>query len=144
MELPDSRGHFGNFGGQFVPETLMPALEELTLAYDEAKNEVAFQEELQYYLRDYVGRPTPLYFAERLTRHLGGAKVYLKREDLNHTGAHKINNTMGQIILARRMGKKRVVAETGAGQHGVATATAAAMFGLECAVYMGDGSRDLS
>jgi tryptophan synthase beta chain len=138
MELPDSRGHFGNFGGQFVPETLMPALEELTLAYDEAKNEVAFQEELQYYLRDYVGRPTPLYFAERLTRHLGGAKVYLKREDLNHTGAHKINNTMGQIILARRMGKKRVVAETGAGQHGVATATAAAMFGLECAVYMGE------
>ncbi len=138
MELPDSRGHFGNFGGQFVPETLMPALEELTLAYDEAKNEVAFQEELQYYLRDYVGRPTPLYFAERLTRHLGGAKVYLKRGDLNHTGAHKINNTMGQIILARRMGKKRVVAETGAGQHGVATATAAAMFGLECAVYMGE------
>jgi tryptophan synthase beta chain len=138
MELPDSRGHFGNFGGQFVPETLMPALEELTLAYDEAKNEVTFQEELQYYLRDYVGRPTPLYFAERLTRHLGGAKVYLKREDLNHTGAHKINNTMGQIILARRMGKKRVVAETGAGQHGVATATAAAMFGLECAVYMGE------
>jgi tryptophan synthase beta chain len=117
MELPDSRGHFGNFGGQFVPETLMPALEELTLAYGEARIDVAFKEELQYYLRDYVGRPTPLYFAERLTRHLGGAKVYLKREDLNHTGAHKINNTMGQIILARRMGKKRVVAETGAGQH---------------------------
>lgn len=138
MELPNSRGHFGNFGGQFVPETLMPALEELTLAYDDAKNEIAFQEELQYYLRDYVGRPTPLYFAERLTNHLGGAKIYLKREDLNHTGAHKINNTMGQIILARRMGKKRVVAETGAGQHGVATATAAAMFGLECAVYMGE------
>ncbi|CEO90438.1 tryptophan synthase subunit beta [Syntrophaceticus schinkii] len=138
MELPDSRGHFGNFGGQFVPETLMPALEELTLAYGEARIDVAFKEELQYYLRDYVGRPTPLYFAERLTRHLGGAKVYLKREDLNHTGAHKINNTMGQIILARRMGKKRVVAETGAGQHGVATATAAAMFGLECAVYMGE------
>ena len=138
MELPNSRGHFGNFGGQFVPETLMPALEKLTLAYDDAKNEIAFQEELQYYLRDYVGRPTPLYFAERLTNHLGGAKIYLKREDLNHTGAHKINNTMGQIILARRMGKKRVVAETGAGQHGVATATAAAMFGLECAVYMGE------
>jgi tryptophan synthase beta chain len=138
MELPDSRGHFGNFGGQFVPETLMPALEELTLAYGEARIDVAFKEKLQYYLRDYVGRPTPLYFAERLTRHLGGAKVYLKREDLNHTGAHKINNTMGQIILARRMGKKRVVAETGAGQHGVATATAAAMFGLECAVYMGE------
>jgi tryptophan synthase beta chain len=116
----------------------MPALEELTLAYGEARIDVAFKEELQYYLRDYVGRPTPLYFAERLTRHLGGAKVYLKREDLNHTGAHKINNTMGQIILARRMGKKRVVAETGAGQHGVATATAAAMFGLECAVYMGE------
>lgn len=138
MELPDNRGHYGNYGGQFVPETLMPALEELTLAYGEAKGDLAFQEELQYYLRDYVGRPTPLYFAERLTRHLGGAKIYLKREDLNHTGAHKINNTMGQIILAQRMGKKRVVAETGAGQHGVATATAAAMFGLECAVYMGE------
>lgn len=137
MELPDCKGHFGTFGGRFVPETLMPALEELTLAYEEARSDPSFQEELNYYLRDYVGRPTPLYFAERLTRYLGGAKIYLKREDLNHTGAHKINNTMGQILLARRMGKKRVIAETGAGQHGVATATAAAMFGLECAVYMG-------
>lgn len=137
MEFPDCKGHFGTFGGQFVPETLMPALEELTLAYEEARSDPSFQEELNYYLKDYVGRPTPLYFAERLTRYLGGAKIYLKREDLNHTGAHKINNTMGQILLARRMGKKRVIAETGAGQHGVATATAAAMFGLECAVYMG-------
>ncbi|MDK2881027.1 MAG: tryptophan synthase beta chain [Clostridia bacterium] len=137
MEFPDCKGHFGIFGGQFVPETLMPALEELTLAYEEAHSDPSFQEELNYYLKDYVGRPTPLYFAERLTRYLGGAKIYLKREDLNHTGAHKINNTMGQILLARRMGKKRVIAETGAGQHGVATATAAAMFGLECAVYMG-------
>jgi len=137
MEFPDCKGHFGTFGGQFVPETLMPALEELTLAYEEAHSDPSFQEELNYYLKDYVGRPTPLYFAERLTRYLGGAKIYLKREDLNHTGAHKINNTMGQILLARRMGKKRVIAETGAGQHGVATATAAAMFGLECAVYMG-------
>ncbi|AFV12818.1 tryptophan synthase beta subunit TrpB [Thermacetogenium phaeum DSM 12270] len=137
MEFPDCKGHFGIFGGQFVPETLMPALEELTLAYEEARSDPSFQEELNYYLKDYVGRPTPLYFAERLTRYLGGAKIYLKREDLNHTGAHKINNTMGQILLARRMGKKRVIAETGAGQHGVATATAAAMFGLECAVYMG-------
>lgn len=138
MQLPDHKGHFGIFGGQFVPETLMPALEELTLAYEEAQSDPSFQEELNYYLRDYVGRPTPLYLAARLTRCLGGAKIYLKREDLNHTGAHKINNTMGQILLARRMGKKRVIAETGAGQHGVATATAAAMFGLECAIYMGD------
>ncbi len=116
----------------------MPALEELTFAYHEVKNEAAFQDELRRYLRDYVGRPTPLYFAERLTRRLGGAKIYLKREDLNHTGAHKINNAIGQIILARRMGKKRVVAETGAGQHGVAAATAAALFGLDCVVYMGE------
>lgn len=138
MELPDDRGHFGIFGGQFVPETLMPALEELKQAYYDAKNDRIFQEQLSYYLCSYVGRPTPLYFAERLTNYLGGAKIYLKREDLNHTGAHKINNTIGQILLALRMGKKRVVAETGAGQHGVAAATAAAMFGLRCVVYMGE------
>jgi len=138
MELPDDDGHFGIFGGQFVPETLMPALEELKQAYYDAKNDRVFQEQLSYYLCSYVGRPTPLYFAERLTSYLGGAKIYLKREDLNHTGSHKINNTLGQILLAQRMGKKRVVAETGAGQHGVAAATAAAMFGFQCVVYMGE------
>ena len=136
--LPDSKGFFGQFGGRFVPETLMPALEELDRAYRLAKRDPAFREELDYYLAEYVGRPTPLYFAERLTEQLGGAKIYLKREDLNHTGAHKINNTLGQALLALRMGKKRVIAETGAGQHGVATATAAALFGLECDVYMGE------
>nr|5EY5_B Chain B, LBCA-b [synthetic construct]5EY5_D Chain D, LBCA-b [synthetic construct] len=130
-------GRFGKYGGQYVPETLMPALEELEEAYERAKNDPEFQAELEYYLRDYVGRPTPLYFAENLTKDLGGAKIYLKREDLNHTGAHKINNALGQALLAKRMGKKRVIAETGAGQHGVATATVAAMFGLECVVYMG-------
>lgn len=138
MELPDLNGHFGIFGGCFVPEVLMPALEELTLAYRKAKNDPVFQKEFRYYLKDYVGRPSPLYFAERLTRRLGGAKIYLKREDLNHTGAHKINNTMGQVLLARRMGKSRIIAETGAGQHGVATATSAAMFGLTCEVFMGE------
>ncbi|MHB9095912.1 MAG: tryptophan synthase subunit beta [Eubacteriales bacterium] len=137
-DLPDKRGHFGDFGGKFVPETLMPALAELELAYEEAKNDRAFNEELHYYLHQYVGRPSPLYYASRLTKHCGGAKVYLKREDLNHTGAHKINNTIGQVMLAMRMGKKKVIAETGAGQHGVATATAAAMFGLECVVFMGE------
>lgn len=136
--LPDHKGHFGIFGGRFVPETLMSALEELTAAYEEAKNDPVFGEELGYYLRDYAGRPTPLYFASRLTQYLGGAKIYLKREDLTHTGAHKINNTLGQALLALRMGKRRVIAETGAGQHGVATATAAARFGLECCVYMGE------
>ncbi|PKM81790.1 MAG: tryptophan synthase subunit beta [Firmicutes bacterium HGW-Firmicutes-14] len=136
--LPDKRGHFGVFGGKFVPETLMPALAELEEAYEEAKNDTAFLDELYYYLREYVGRPSPLYLADRLTKYCGGAKIYLKREDLNHTGAHKINNTIGQVLLARRMGKKRVIAETGAGQHGVATATAAAMFGLECIVFMGE------
>ncbi len=136
--FPDERGRFGKFGGRYVPETLMPALDQLEKEYLKAKNDKSFQEELNYYLREYVGRPSPLYFAERLTRELGGAKIYLKREDLNHTGAHKINNTMGQVLLARRMGKKRIIAETGAGQHGVATATAAAMFGLECEVYMGE------
>jgi tryptophan synthase beta chain len=136
--MPDARGHFGRFGGQFVPETLMPALEELTTAYEQARLDASFDEEFRYYLKQYVGRPTPLYFAERLTGQLGGARIYLKREDLNHTGAHKINNTIGQALLARRMGKKRMIAETGAGQHGVATATVAAMFEMQCVVYMGE------
>ena len=135
--IPDERGRFGIFGGRYAPETLIPALEELTLVYAKARRDPEFRAALGYYLRQYVGRPTPLYFAERLTKQLGGAKIYLKREDLCHTGAHKINNTMGQILLARRMGKPRVIAETGAGQHGVAVATVAAMFGLDCEVYMG-------
>lgn len=130
-------GRFGAYGGQFVPETLMTPLAELEVAYEEAKQDPAFQEELDYYLQQYVGRETPLYFAERLTARVGGAKIYLKREDLNHTGAHKINNALGQALLAKRMGKKRIVAETGAGQHGVATATACALLNLECIVYMG-------
>jgi tryptophan synthase beta chain len=134
---PDDRGHFGLYGGRFVAETLMPLVLQLEKAYAEAKNDPDFRGEMDGYLKDYVGRPTPLYFAERLTGHLGGAKVYLKREDLNHTGAHKVNNVLGQILLARRMGKPRVIAETGAGMHGVATATMCAKFGLECAVYMG-------
>ncbi len=136
--FPDSRGYYGRYGGRFVPETLMPALEELEQAYRNIKGDPEYGRELEYYLKHYVGRPSPLYFAEGLTRHCGGARIYLKREDLNHTGAHKINNTIGQILLARRMGKERVIAETGAGQHGVATATAAALFGLSCAVYMGE------
>ena len=136
-QLPDALGHFGEFGGRFVPETLMHPLQQLEAEYFKAQRDPAFQEELQYYLREFCGRPTPLYFAARLTRELGGAKIYLKREDLLHTGAHKINNCIGQVLLARRMGKTRVIAETGAGQHGVATATVAAMFGLECVVYMG-------
>ncbi|MDA0292770.1 MAG: tryptophan synthase subunit beta [Verrucomicrobia bacterium] len=135
---PDATGHFGPYGGIFVPETLMTALEELTQAYEAARKDPEFRRELNQLLAEFVGRPTPLYLAERLTDQLGGAKIYLKREDLVHTGAHKINNAMGQIILARRMGKKRVIAETGAGQHGVATATAAARFGMECVVYMGE------
>jgi len=135
---PDATGHFGPYGGVFVPETLMTALEELTQAYEAARKDAEFRRELNQLLAEFVGRPTPLYLAERLTAQLGGAKIYLKREDLVHTGAHKINNAMGQIILARRMGKKRVIAETGAGQHGVATATAAARFGMECVVYMGE------
>ena len=134
---PDSGGHFGPYGGKYAPETLMSPLSELEEAYLKYKNDVDFQQEFRYYLSEYVGRPTPLFFAERLTRHLGGAKVYLKREDLSHTGAHKINNTIGQALLAKRMGKTRVIAETGAGQHGVATATVAALFGLECEIYMG-------
>jgi len=138
MKIPDTAGHFGQFGGKFVPETLMPVLLELEKAYQEYKNDREFKEEFAYYLRDYVGRPNPLYFAEKLTKRLGGAKIYLKREDLNHTGAHKINNTIGQGLLAKRMGKKRVIAETGAGQHGVATATVAALMGMECEVFMGE------
>ncbi len=134
---PDSNGHFGPFGGRYVAETLMPSLEELEQAYREAQSDPTFQQEFEYYLQQYVGRPSPLYYARRLSDHLGGAKIYLKREDLNHTGAHKINNTVGQALLARRMGKKRVIAETGAGQHGVATATVAALFGMECEVFMG-------
>ena len=136
-DLPDARGHFGPYGGQYVPETLMALLEDLEAAYREAKRDPEFWTELDRYLRDYVGRPTPLYFAERLTEELGGAKIYLKREDLAHTGAHKINHAMGQILLSNRMGKTRIIAETGAGQHGVATATVAAMFGLKCEIYMG-------
>ena len=136
--LPDRSGHFGEFGGKFVIETLMPALQELEKLYNEARNDPEFQKQLRFYLENYVGRPSPLYFAENLTKQLGGAKIYLKREDLNHTGAHKINNTIGSALLTQRMGKKRVIAETGAGQHGVATATAAALFDLECDVFMGE------
>ncbi len=134
---PDSHGHYGPYGGMFVPETLMEPLNELTRVYKKLRKDPEFKKELQYYLREYVGRPTPLYFAERMTKQLGTAKIYLKREDLCHTGAHKINNSMGQILLAKRMGKKRIIAETGAGQHGVATATVCAMFDLECVIYMG-------
>ena len=136
--LPDVTGHYGKFGGKYVIETLMPALQELQTLYEEAKEDPKFKQDLNYYLKHYVGRPTALYFAERLTKHLGGAKIYLKREDLTHTGAHKINNTIGSALLTLRMGKKRVIAETGAGQHGVATATAASLFGLECDVFMGE------
>jgi tryptophan synthase beta chain len=134
---PDERGHFGIFGGRFVAETLMPLILELERAYAVAKVDPAFQAEMKGHLAHYIGRPSPLYFAERLTHHLGGAKIYLKREDLNHTGAHKVNNVLGQIMLARRMGKRRIIAETGAGMHGVATATLCAKFGLDCVVYMG-------
>jgi tryptophan synthase beta chain len=135
--FPDEKGRYGMYGGKFVPETLMPALQELEVAYAESKQDPAFQEEYLGLLKQYVGRETPLYYAKRLTEHLGGAKVYLKREDLCHTGAHKINNALGQVLLAKKMGKKRIIAETGAGQHGVATATAAALLGLECEIYMG-------
>ena len=136
--LPDKKGHFGEFGGRYAAETLMPALIELERAYRDAKKDPLFRREFFRYLREYAGRETPLFFAERLTKKLGGAKIYLKREDLNHTGSHKINNTLGQALLARRMGKKRVIAETGAGQHGVATATVAALFGMECSIFMGE------
>jgi tryptophan synthase beta chain len=144
---PDERGHFGLFGGRFVAETLMPLILELEQAYAAAKVDPAFKRDMDYYLAHYVGRPSPLYFAERMTEHLravsaanggaGGAKIYFKRDELNHTGAHKVNNVLGQILLARRMGKRRIIAETGAGQHGVATATLCARFGLDCIVYMG-------
>ncbi|ASL25024.1 tryptophan synthase subunit beta [Azotobacter chroococcum] len=134
---PDEKGLFGQFGGQFVAETLMPLINSLAAEYEKAKTDPAFLEELAYFQRDYIGRASPLYFAERLTEHFGGAKIFLKREDLNHTGAHKINNCIGQILLARRMGKQRIIAETGAGMHGVATATVAARFGMQCVVYMG-------
>src|SRR5258705_1347279 len=134
---PDAAGHFGPYGGRFVPETLMHPIEELIAAYEEAKRDPAFHRELEYLLANYVGRPTPLMLAQRLTAHLGGARIYLKREDLCHTGAHKINNAVGQALLARRMGKTRIIAETGAGQHGVATATVCALMNLKCVVYMG-------
>lgn len=137
-QQPNEQGFYGEFGGQFVPENLMYAVKELTETYEETKTDEKFQKEFAYYLKQYVGRENPLYFAQRLTEHLGGAKIYLKREDLNHTGAHKINNALGQVLLAKRMGKKKVVAETGAGQHGVATATAAALFGMECTIFMGE------
>ena len=137
LPIPDAQGHFGSYGGRFVPETLMHPLRELEEEYFRAQKDPGFQGELEYYLKEFCGRPTPLYFAERLTRELGGARIYLKREDLLHTGSHKINNCIGQILLARRMHKSRIIAETGAGQHGVATATVAAMFGLKCVIYMG-------
>jgi Tryptophan synthase beta chain len=136
--LPDKNGHFDIFGGRYAAETLMPALLELEEAYSKANQDKSFAKEFDRYQRQYAGRPTPLYFAQRMTKALGGAKVYLKREDLNHTGSHKINNTLGQALLARRMGKRKVIAETGAGQHGVATATVAALFGMECKIFMGE------
>ena len=138
LQQPDAKGHFGQFGGRYVAETLMPALCDLEQAYHAAQSDPLFSREFDRYLREYVGRPSPLYLAQRLTEHAGGAKIYLKREDLNHTGAHKVNNTVGQALLARRMGKQKVIAETGAGQHGVATATVAALFGMQCDVFMGE------
>lgn len=138
MSLPDKTGFFGEYGGRFVPENLVGVLEEVKQAFYQYKDDPDFQKELDYYFKYFVGRPSPLYFAKRLTREIGGAKIYLKREDLNHMGAHKINNTLGQVLLAKRLGKKRIIAETGAGQHGVATATACALFEMECIVYMGE------
>ena len=138
MMMPNRKGYFGKFGGKFVPETLMAALDELEREYARAKSDKRFRKALNYHLKEYAGRPTPLYFAKHLTESVGGAKIYLKREDLLHTGAHKINNTLGQALLAVRMGKRRIIAETGAGQHGVATATVAALFGLECEIFMGE------
>ena len=138
VSLPDARGHFGTYGGMYVPETLMTPLFELTEAYEAARKDPEFQKELDFQLREFAGRPTNLYFAERLTEHCGGAKIYLKREDLLHTGAHKINNALGQALLAKRMGKKRIIAETGAGQHGIATAAMCAKMGFECVIYMGE------
>src|SRR5437879_1614749 len=140
---PDERGHFGLYGGRFVAETLMPLVLSVEAAYNAAKADPSFQAELDYYLDHYVGRPSPLYFAERLTRHFGGAKLYFKRDELNHTGAHKINNVLGQTLLARRMNKRRIIAETGAGQPGAATATACALFDLPCIVYMGHTDIDV-
>ncbi len=134
---PDVKGYYGRYGGRFVPETLIPALDSIEEAYRDLQADPAFHQEFNYYMKHYVGRETPLYYAQRLSQELGGARIYLKREDLNHTGSHKINNTIGQALLAKRMGKRRLIAETGAGQHGVATATVAAMLGLECTVYMG-------
>jgi tryptophan synthase beta chain len=136
--FPDEKGYFGNFGGKYIPEILVPAIEELTATYNILKNDENFNKEYLYYLKEYVGRPTPLYFAKRLTEYLGGIKVYLKREDLNHTGSHKINNAIGQALIAKKLGKKRLIAETGAGQHGVATATVSALFGFECDIFMGE------
>ena len=136
--LPDKRGYFGNFGGKYIPETLISAITEIEVAYQKAKKSINFQRDLHYYFKYYIGRPSILYYAKRLTEKLGGAKIYLKREDLNHTGSHKINNAIGQVLLAKKLGKKRIIAETGAGQHGVAVATVAALFGLSCAVYMGE------
>jgi tryptophan synthase beta chain len=138
LKLPDSRGWFENFGGRFVPDTLMTALAEVDAAYEDARSDPGFEKQLNYYLTSYAGRPSPLYLTERMSSKLGGIKLYLKREDLNHTGAHKINNTLGQVLLALRMRKERIIAETGAGQHGVATATVCALFGLECVIYMGE------
>src|SRR5262249_55917054 len=136
--VPDAHGRFGPYGGRYVPETLMYALRQLSEQYAHAQRDAEFQRQFHYYLQQYVGRPSPLYFAERLTREAGGARIFLKREDLNHTGPQKINNCIGQALLTRRMGKPRIIAETGAGQHGVATATAAALFGMKCQVYMGE------
>ena len=137
-QWPNEKGYFGDFGGRYVSETLMPLIEEVEQEYNSVKNDSKFQKEFDYYLKNYVGRPSPLFFAKRITEDLGGAKIYFKRDELNHTGAHKINNCMGQILLAKRMGKKRIIAETGAGQHGVATATVCALFGLPCIIYMGE------
>ena len=137
-QWPNEKGYFGDFGGRYVSETIMPLIEEVEQEYNSVRNDSKFQKEFDYYLKNYVGRPSPLFFAKRITEDLGGAKIYFKRDELNHTGAHKINNCMGQILLAKRMGKKRIIAETGAGQHGVATATVCALFGLPCIIYMGD------
>ena len=137
-QWPNEKGYFGDFGGRYVSETLMPLIEEVEQEYNSVRNDIKFQKEFEYYLKNYVGRPSPLFFAKRITEDLGGAKIYFKRDELNHTGAHKINNCMGQILLAKRMGKKRIIAETGAGQHGVATATVCALFGLPCIIYMGE------
>ena len=137
-QWPNEKGYFGDFGGRYVSETLMPLIEEVEQEYNSVRNDSKFQKEFEYYLKNYVGRPSPLFFAKRITEDLGGAKIYFKRDELNHTGAHKINNCIGQVLLAKRMGKKRIIAETGAGQHGVATATVCALFGLPCIIYMGE------